>query len=516
MIIIRTLEELAIKLNCSKKIILYGAGWAGKTICRFFRMTNIPIYSFAVTISDKYEEIEGIPVYGIDSILQDEYLDEIIIILAVTKTNSYSMEKELEKRKIHSYILLSDVLFYKMAAENRKLDAEEAELNKHESTGKKVGYLAPGYLDSDYAEKRLIIDKIEEVSYTAIPKEMSEFVCIDSEYDDRPDIYRQILEACYCPDRYIPETELIHTFNTVCDTDKPWCVSFETALPRMICKTMYEKKHYLQLVEHMKKPNCRALYALCQNACEIQKDSLISASIAPKDIELLMGKTKILHPPQEILISKTEFEKKHSTKKIHFIFIGGAFFLKGGREIIQVLSEFESKYDFDLTLISSLQYDDYFTKTPYEEMLKYKKIIHECKWIDYYESLPNTKVLTKCKEATVGLLPSVADTYGYAVLEMQAAGCPVVTTNVRAFPETNSEDCGWVCRMPVDRLRFCIERDTAIWSEILKCELIRCFEDIFSQPEDIKVKGRNAMERIKKMHDPYAYQKELRKNLDML
>lgn len=43
--------------------------------------------------------------------------------------------------------------------------------------------------------------------------------------------------------------------------------------------------------------------------------------------------------------------------------------MKCGRELIQVLSEFEDLYDFKLTLISSLICDDYFTHTSYEEMV---------------------------------------------------------------------------------------------------------------------------------------------------
>lgn len=65
--------------------------------------------------------------------------------------------------------------------------------------------------------------------------------------------------------------------------------------------------------------------------------------------------------------------------------------------------------------------------------------------------------------------------------------------------------------MPVDKLGFCMEQDSKIWSGILKKELRRCFEDIFSHPENIREKGRNALGRIRKMHDPYRYQRELRR-----
>lgn len=142
--------------------------------------------------------------------------------------------------------------------------------------------------------------------------------------------------------------------------------------------------------------------------------------------------------------------------------------MKGGRELIQVLSEFEDLYDFKLTLVSSLLYDDYFTHTPYEGMAEYREMIRNKAWIDYYETLPNEKVLEKCKQANVGLLPSVGDTYGYSVLEMQAAGCPVITTNIRAFPEIDSEECGWICSLPVNELGFCTVRNAKDWSPILQ------------------------------------------------
>ena len=67
--------------------------------------------------------------------------------------------------------------------------------------------------------------------------------------------------------------------------------------------------------------------------------------------------------------------------------------------------------------------------------------------------------------------------------------------------------------MPVNQFGFCIEQDKEIWSEILKSELRKCFEDILNHPEKIKEKGRRAMERVREMHDPYIYQKELKKNL---
>ena len=197
--------------------------------------------------------------------------------------------------------------------------------------------------------------------------------------------------------------------------------------------------------------------------------------------------------------------KKYDRNQIQFIFVGHSFFIKGGREIINALINFEGKYDFQLTIVSSLLTGDYFTHASDREKLRIQKIMGTKKWINYYSNLPNDKVLELCKQASVGLLPSFADTYGYAVLEMQASGCPVVTTNVRAFPEINDKECGWICSLPVNEYGMCDAKHLPELSIQLEGELVQCFSEIFQNPKCIKEKGRKALKKVKQLHDPKAY-----------
>lgn len=510
---IYTIEEFKKKINNGKQIVIYGAGAMGRVIYRFLDRTNISVLLFAVTKQEKSTKIEGCPVCSLDEVLDTYKLKNINIILAVTKIHRDSMKQELRKRKIDSYYIFSDAFFYEVEREALRLEAKQEEKNKRKNVpGVTIGYLVPGYWNTDYAEKRLIINKIEEAIYVAMPKETSHISYLGTEYEEDLERYRQLSEACYAPEEYVPEVDLIHTFNMVCNTNRLWCASFETCMPRVWPKTELEKEYFLQLVEYMKQDNCRTLYAFCKNAYEIQKLHL-AQYLSLDDVNLLMNKTKILHPPQKILITDEEFAKKHKKKELCFIFIGRNFFIKGGKEIIQALSHFENQYKFKLILISELLFSDYFTKTTYEEMVKWKKIIQEKAWVEYYGSLPNKKVLEKCKDAIIGLFPSVADTYGYAVLEMQASGCPVITTNIRALSEINNEECGWICHLPLDQLGCCAEQNAQIRSQILEQELESCLKVIFEHPEMIQKKGRAALEKIRKMHDPKKYQMELRSNL---
>lgn len=117
----------------------------------------------------------------------------------------------------------------------------------------------------------------------------------------------------------------------------------------------------------MRRPNCKALYAFCQNAYDIQKHTL-EKYLLHSEVKQLMEKTKVLHPPQEILITEEILEMR-SMDPLCFIFIGIEFFRKGGREVIQILAELKKDYDFKLILISPLTYDS-FTDFSLEEIEK--------------------------------------------------------------------------------------------------------------------------------------------------
>ena len=230
-------------------------------------------------------------------------------------------------------------------------------------------------MDTDYAERRLILHKTDGVEYVRLHKELLPVPCIGTEYENRMEDYKMLVESCYCPGKNAPNVSYIHTFNMICQTDMDWCISFETLLPRL--PRMSDRRYRDMLIECMKRPNCKALFALCQNAYQIQERSL-KGFLSEKDVSLLMKKTKVLHAPQEILISSEGIERKtEDLSQIDFIFIGRDFFFKGGKQIVDVLSEMADSYNFKLILISSMKYNDFFTKTPYEEMVNYKKIVQE-------------------------------------------------------------------------------------------------------------------------------------------
>lgn len=122
-------------------------------------------------------------------------------------------------------------------------------------------------------------------------------------------------------------------------------------------------------------------------------------------------------------------------------------------------------------------------------------------------------MLDLLKNADVGLLPTWADTYGLSVLEAQAAGCPVITTDVRALPEINNNRVGWLIRVPKDALGeavYTTAEDREVLSQVIEAGLENIIRSIAADPSMIAVKGQAALERIRAEHDPQAYADKLR------
>jgi len=121
-------------------------------------------------------------------------------------------------------------------------------------------------------------------------------------------------------------------------------------------------------------------------------------------------------------------------------------------------------------------------------------------------------VLALMRSAHVGLLPTYADTYGYSVLECQAQGTPVISTNVRALPELNNEQAGWLIEVPRDDLGeglYATPEQRALLSAAIEAGLERALHEIFADRASLRRKGIAALARIQQQHDPARYKQRL-------
>lgn len=321
-------------------------------------------------------------------------------------------------------------------------------------------------------------------------------------------------------DLNLNKVNLLHFINKISYGSTPWITTFETAIPRCT-ETMNCHKGVApdfsvlkgnRIVEHslgvLARDSCKKLIALSACALGIQRDLL---QHFPKYEKIINKKLQVIHPPQTLFVN--DFSEKNISidETTRLLFIGNSFFRKGGMEILQTLRRIKDKssYDFNLIIISSLSIDNYARHEGPREVSEAKKMIHEnSEWIKFYSTIPYHNVIELMKKSHLALLPTWADTYGFSVLECQASGCPVISTDVRALPEINNDEIGWVINVPKNRLGEAIYA-TIEQREIMKKTIEHGLEEevtkILRDRKCILRKSKATISHIKKNHSPERY-----------
>lgn len=298
--------------------------------------------------------------------------------------------------------------------------------------------------------------------------------------------------------------KILHLFNTINRGNKPWITTFEYYLPRGAHPygTVKKENKYIQFVlGRLANPSCKKLIALSNFAKNAQINYLRQAGLYE---DVIIPKIEVLHPPQQARLSN--IDDKVTNEQLSLVLVGADFFRKGGKLVLMALENLKKEgIIVKLSIVSKMNYGDYAslsTKEDFEWTMNYmgndENIVH-------YKSLSNEKVMNLFLSADIALLPSYEETYGYTILEAQAAGCSVVTTNGCAMTEINNDDIGWVINVPryedgrtVPRT---IENKEKFDNIVLK-RLKEIIEYAVEHRDEVRQKGRKSLHRIIEEHNP--------------
>lgn len=298
----------------------------------------------------------------------------------------------------------------------------------------------------------------------------------------------------------IPGVKLLHLWNTVSSSKKPWVVTYETALPR------WENATYSDF-ELLARPSCKKIIALSDAAYRIQERRLREC---PDLKKIILDKMCVLHPPQRLYVSTWEEKEVSLEGDIDFSIVGANIMQKGGLEVMKVFDQLIVEgCPVKLTIVGDLRSD---AASKSDINLVQSLIEKHRKKVTYYPRVDNNKVIDIFLKSHVAMLPTYADTYGYVVLEAQACGTPVISSNIRAQQEINGGDAGWLIDVPIDDNRNALRgnvNEKEIYSNILESELYHCIKKILSDRTIIKRKGAASLGRIKKYHDPELHGEKL-------
>lgn len=315
--------------------------------------------------------------------------------------------------------------------------------------------------------------------------------------------------------------DVLHLFNGVNYGRTPWVSTFEMNLPRFESSKAWQRhqdprvctnRKILRALKAVASRSCIATIAMSKWAAGVQVDFL--RCFGPTG-ESAATKIVTIHPPQAVHLSGA-WEKNPASGSVRFMFVGASFHRKGGVEALETLCEMRRKhsYPIELSIVSSLQIDNYATYETEEDIRKAEGIIRQnSAWVRFSRMLPNEEVLRLMREHHVGLLPTYADTYGYSVLEFQAAGCPVITTDVAALPEINGEAVGWTIPVSKNHLgeaNYLTRRQRDDMSAAIRRGIAGAVHEIFQDRTRIAKRGDAAIRRILQDHSPVTYAEKLR------
>lgn len=388
----------------------------------------------------------------------------------------------------------------------------------------KIGVL--NYRFNYYPYVRNIICKLPEAEYIPVKDIYSNLrrIFLLANRCARKDLFQTFDLNNQYNDFELNKVDVLHFSNGISYGRTPWVTTFETLVPRFAgLMQRYHGKEKLSVkmtpliargFDALAQPACKQIIAMSSCAASMQKDILSELPLEQR--ESILQKLIVLHPPQEILREKIEARNYDMDNPIRFILIGAGFFRKGGREILQAFEKLISKEQapIKLNIVSSLRMDTYAAQETEADRAWANEFIKDhSDWIEYHSTLPNEQVIDLIKTCDVGLLPTWAETYGFSVLESQACGCPVISTDIRALPEINSSRVGWLIPVPKNDMGealYSTPEERAKLSEQIQVGLETIIRSIIADPSVIAKKGQAAVERIRVEHDPQAYADKLR------
>ncbi len=373
-----------------------------------------------------------------------------------------------------------------------------------------------GYISDNYPERRNIISRVQGVAYINIAhsnfyayinklnfvlKRMVGRILFRTEYYR----YRRILPA---------RVDGLHFFNSFSFSSFPNVITFETLLPYYwAVKNDFKDLGQIDAVisntsvkralDSISGETCKKLIALSENTKNMQLKFL---ELFPDHRASIANKITVLHPPQQLF--GVHPYKKQDPDCFELVFVGRAFYRKGGLELIRALEMVRKSINIKLYLISSLDPEAGWFNLEEKRIGEDLEWISKMNWIEHLRNIPNTEVIELLRRCHLGFLPTWQDTYGYSVLEMQACGCPVISTNIRSLSEINNNQCGWLINVPKNEWS---EWDLSTLggehasSEWLIQQIKEVTIEALSDTDVLGQKSCNAIQRIEQEHDPIVH-----------
>ena len=308
--------------------------------------------------------------------------------------------------------------------------------------------------------------------------------------------------------------DVLHAFNRIPVTGKPWLVSFESSLPRSYGPGSAQIRRVLR--GQLLRPNCGAIIALSHYAR--RRFELENAGWA--GLEDALTKMQVIHPNLPL---RRHHPKTLGADGIHLLFVGHDWARKGGVVALRVAQLAQRRgLPIRLTIVSSLSQSNYAQHPDAKRYAPDLKLL-SLPNVTHHASLPNAEVLRLMEQADFSVLPTAHDTYGFSVLEGMANATPAIVSQTGALNEIVQDgQNGYVLKVEQsvrgDYARM-DARDWDTWDALytdLANQALQRLETLLERPQEYERLSAGAIERIARHHEAQFIGQQLEQIYDQV
>ena len=278
--------------------------------------------------------------------------------------------------------------------------------------------------------------------------------------------YYSMPNAHYTPNA--KKYDLIHCAHCLSMNKKPWVCDIEFVGQFWARGNFDESSNKKKIMQYVGSKYCKKILAWS----ECSKKGILA------EFPGLKNKVEVLFPA---LPSNVKNIRKDD--KIRILFVGRDFEVKGGTIVVEILDKLTKKYkNIEGIVISDV---------PMWVLNKYKNSL-----IKFYGLISHKKLFEEFyPNVDIFLYPTFSDTLGFAILEAQSFGLPVVsmkTKSTHTIEETITDG----------KTGFIIENmgtgaGMRIYNKNIIDEISRKIEMLIKDKKLLRLMGKNAMEEIK-------------------
>jgi glycosyltransferase involved in cell wall biosynthesis len=271
--------------------------------------------------------------------------------------------------------------------------------------------------------------------------------------------------------------DLVHLYNEVGWSSRPFVVSFEDELPR----GRRRRRSFAAGLRSLGSNRCRAVLAMSAHAARrLGADPVTGPVLGPKCVVV---------PPcvprrDDAYARHLRFlDERRDGDALELLFVGVEFFRKGGEFVLDALEPLAARGapPIRLTVVSSFAPDGYATPFDAERVRAVRARIAGLPWVHVVERLEPDAVRDRMAIADALLLPTLDETFGFVAVEALATGLPVIASRLRALPEI----------LPADLLARAIPyaADDGIWPglRLWRREGRGAFDRVYAAARDVAV-----------------------------